>query len=116
MKQYSLDCCQRVLAYKQKHRLTFEQTAKHFEISLSSLFRWVKKIEPCSTRNKPATKVDMAKLAIDVENFPDAYQRERAARLGVSKSAIYYALKRLNITLKKSAKTSKIQCYQKRKI
>ena len=43
----------------------------------------------------------MQKLSEDVEDFPDAYQRERAERLGVSKSAIYYALKRLNITFKK---------------
>jgi len=108
MKNYSLDFRLRVMAYKQKHKLTFEQTAKHFEISLRSLFRWSKKIEPCTTRNKPATKVDMQKLSEDVEAFPDAYQHERAVRLGVSKSAIYYALKRLNITFKKNVKTSKI--------
>lgn len=107
MKQYSLDFRQHVLGYQQKHKLTFVQTAKHFDISLRSLFRWHKNIEPCTTRNKPATKVNMAKLAQDIDDFPDAYQRERAVRLGVSKSAIYYALKRLNVTFKKITKASK---------
>ncbi|MBD2784507.1 transposase, partial [Xenorhabdus sp. DI] len=35
------------------------------------------------------------------------YQWERAKRLGVSQSAIHYALKRLKITFKKNAKTSR---------
>ncbi|MDC9595174.1 IS630 transposase-related protein [Xenorhabdus sp. IM139775] len=33
------------------------------------------------------------------------YQWERAKRLGVSQSAIHYALKRLKLTLKKNVKT-----------
>jgi hypothetical protein len=104
---YSKDFIKKVLAYKDKHRLTFEQTSKHFEISIRSLFRWEKKLEPAITRNKPATKVDMKQLMIDVDQYPDAYQWERAQRLGVSKSCIHYALKRLEISFKKNAKTSK---------
>nr|WP_244175415.1 IS630 transposase-related protein [Xenorhabdus vietnamensis] len=44
-------------------------------------------------------------LIIDVQNYPDDYQWERAKRLGVTQSAIHYALNRLNITFKKNAKT-----------
>ncbi|MBD2797419.1 transposase, partial [Xenorhabdus sp. 18] len=44
-------------------------------------------------------------LIADVRNYPDDYQWERAKRLGVSQSAIHYALKRLKLTLKKNAKT-----------
>ncbi len=107
MKNYSLDFRQRVMAHKEKHQLTFQQTSDLFSVSLRSLFRWEHKIEPCITRNKPATKVDMDKLQEDVKTHPDAYQYERAQRLGVSQSAIHYALKRLKITCKKNAKASK---------
>ncbi|MDE9590564.1 IS630 transposase-related protein, partial [Xenorhabdus bovienii] len=60
----------------------------------------------CVTRNKPPTKISDETLLIDVQNYPDDYQWERAKRLGVTQSAIHYALKRLNITFKKNAKTS----------
>ncbi|WP_340614640.1 IS630 transposase-related protein [Xenorhabdus thailandensis] len=102
---YSLDFRKRVLAYKDKHSLTFEQTSAHFEISMRTLFRWCNQIEPCMTRNKPATKIPDAVLRADVQNFPDDYQWERAKRLGVSQSAIHYALKRLRITHKKNVNT-----------
>ncbi|MBI6549957.1 IS630 transposase-related protein [Xenorhabdus lircayensis] len=82
----------KVLAYKHKHSLTFEQTSAHFEISIRTLFRWSHKIEPCVTRDKPPTKIRDETLLIDVQNYPDDYQCERA--------------KRLNITVKKNAKTS----------
>ncbi|MBC8951030.1 IS630 transposase-related protein [Xenorhabdus sp. TS4] len=91
---YSLDFRKRVLAYKDKHSLTFEQTSAHFEISIRTLFRWSHKLEPCMTRDKPPIKI------------PDDYQWERVKRLGVSQSAIHYALKRLRLPLKKNLKTS----------
>ena len=43
----------------------------------------------------------MAALKKDVENDPEAYLHERANRLKVSPSGIFYALKRLKITYKK---------------
>lgn len=97
---YSIDFRQRVLAYKEKNSLTFEQTSKHFDICIRTLFRWSNKIEPCISRDKPATKVDMNLLREDIENYPDGYQWERAKRLNVGQPAIHYALKRLNITYK----------------
>ncbi|WFQ78192.1 MULTISPECIES: IS630 transposase-related protein [Xenorhabdus] len=103
---YSLDFRKRVLAYKDKHSLTFEQTSAHFEISIRTLFRWSHKIEPCMTRDKPPMKIPDEVLIADVQNFPDDYQWERAKRLGVSQSAIHYALKRLRLTHKKNLKTS----------
>ena len=59
-------------------------------------------MEPCSTRNKPATKIDMQVLAQDVHDSPDDYQWERAARFNVTQPAITKALKRLNISYKKT--------------
>ncbi|MBC8946214.1 IS630 transposase-related protein [Xenorhabdus indica] len=102
---YSLDFRKRVLAYKDKHSLTFEQTSTHFEVPIRTLFRWCNKIEPCMTRAKPATKIPDEDLIADVQHFPDDYQWERAKRLGVSQSAIHYALKRLRLSRKKNVKT-----------
>lgn len=104
---YSLDFRKKVLAVKERENLNFEDVALRFDIgSKNTVFRWSKKLEPCETRNKPATKIDMEALARDVELYPDAYQYERAQRLGVSESCVQAALKRLNITHKKNAKTS----------
>ena len=98
---YSIDFRQHVLAYKDKHNLTFEKTSEHFAISLRTLFRWHDNITPCTTRQKPATKLDMDILKQDVEAHPDDYQWERAKRLNVGQPAIHYALKRLKISYKK---------------
>ena len=99
---YSIDFRRHVLAYKEKNDLTFEKTSEYFAISLRTLFRWHDNIVPCSTRQKQATKLDMDKLAKDVENYPDDYQWERAKRLNVGQPAIHYGLKRLKISYKKS--------------
>ena len=103
---YSLDFRQRVFAYKEKHQLTFEQTSKHFDINIATLFRWKKRLEPCVTRNRPAIKVNMDALEKDIEDFPDDYQWERAKRLNVTQPSIHYALKRLKMSVKKNAEAS----------
>ena len=103
---YSKQFRQEVLAYKDKFGLSYDDTSEHFDISSRSLYRWSNEIEPCETRNKPSTKVDMDQLEKDVDLFPDDYQWERALRLGVGQPAIHYALKRLKITVKKNSTTS----------
>jgi len=45
----------------------------------------------------------MEALKKDVQINPDSFQYERAKSFGVSQSAIFYALKRLNISYKKNA-------------
>ena len=47
-----------------------------------------KKILPLRTRNKVSTKIPIDRLKEDVAQYSDAYQYERAERLGVSKSGI----------------------------
>ena len=103
---YSLDFRQRVFAYKEKHQLTFEQTSKHFDINIATLFRWKKRLEPCVTRNRPAIKVNMDALKKEIEDFPDDYQWEREKRLNVTQPGIHYALKRLKISVKKNSEAS----------
>jgi len=43
----------------------------------------------------------MEKLKEDIEKYSDAYLSERAKRLGVCVSCVWYAIKRLSITYKK---------------
>ena len=79
---YSIDFRKKVLALKEQDNLSFEEVASGFGIGRkNTVFRWTKQLEPCKTRNKPATKIDLDALVCDVGLYPDAYQ-ERAQRLG----------------------------------
>jgi len=102
---YSIDFRQKILAYKEKHSLTFQQTSKHFDVAIRTLFRWSENIQPRITRNKPSTKIDMDALIKDIEQRPDDYQWERAKRFGVTQPCIHYALKRAKISYKKNTST-----------
>lgn len=100
---YSLDFRKQVFKIKRKEGLTFQEVSDKFDIPIRTLFRWQKRIEPKTTRNKPSTKIDMDALRKDVEDNPDHYQYERAKKFGVGQSTIFYALKRLGMTNKKNA-------------
>ena len=106
---YPLKFRKKVFATKQKFDLTFEEFSKRFDVPIRTLFRWQLKMEPCTTRNKPSTKLDMEALANDVKLAPDDYQWERAKRLGVAERTIGYALKRLGISYKKNTDAPKSQ-------
>ena len=54
----------------------------------------------------------MEVLARDIEDYPDAYQFERAERFGVCQKAIWQALKPMGVTYKKSLTASKGECRQ----
>ena len=72
---YSLKFRQKVFATKAQFNLTCEEVSERFDISIRTLFRWQLTLEPYTTRNKPATKLNMDQLAHDVEAYPDAYHR-----------------------------------------
>ena len=103
---YSLEFRRQVFKVKQKEQLTFQELSDRFSIPIRTLFRWQQRIEPKTKRNKPSTKIDMEVLRKDVQDYPDRYQYERAKVFGVSQSAIFYALQRLNISYKKNAVSS----------
>ena len=98
---YSLDFRKRVLEVQKRDNLSCKAVCILFSISTRTLFRWKKRLEPKLTRNKGATKIDMEALKKDVEQYPDAYQYERAQRLSVSSNCVLYALRRLGISNKK---------------
>ena len=99
---YPLKFRQQVLETRTREGLTIAEAAERFRVCVASVVRWLKSPEPKSGRNKPATRIDMAALAQDVRDHPDAYQYERAARFGVSQRGIGAALRRLGVTYKKS--------------
>ncbi|GFN45796.1 IS630 transposase-related protein [Candidatus Regiella insecticola] len=103
---YPLKFRQHVLAIKEKEKLTYAKTASRFGVGMASLMRWNRRITPCTTHNKPATKIDMEALAQDVATYPDDYQYERAQRFGVSAQGIRHALKRLRVSRKKNTSAS----------
>jgi len=100
---YSVDFRRKALAIKERENLSFEEAAKRFGVGKASLVRWNARLEPCRTRQKPAAKISGEALRRDVELYPDAYQYERAARLGASQQGVCNALKRLGVSRKKNA-------------
>ncbi len=99
---YSVDFRKKVLSIKKKEELTLSEVSKRFGVGQASVVRWSKDIEPQRTRHKPTTKMDWEALAQDVNEHPDSYQYERAARFGVSQQGIAYALKKLTLSRKKN--------------
>jgi hypothetical protein len=53
---YPIDFRRKVLEIKYRDGLSFEETALRFGVGKSSVSRWAKRLEPCLTRKKPATK------------------------------------------------------------
>lgn len=104
---YSIDFRKKVLSIKASEGLSFAETAKRFRIGKNSVFLWTKRLMPKTTRDKASTKIDLDRLKADVESNPDSYQYERAERFNVSKSGIWHALRRLNLSYKKNFKSSK---------
>lgn len=98
---YSIDFRKKVLSIKEKEGLSFEKTSKRFGVSKRAVFNWSKSLYPKVNKNRPCLKIDMEKFKQDLDYNPDSYQYERAERFGVSKSAIWYALKRTQVTYKK---------------
>ena len=103
---YSLDFRHKVLEVKKKEKLSFAQVSRRFDVGVASVVRWCTRIAPQKTRIKPATKVNMEALQADIVTYPDAYQYERAQRLGVSTNGIWHALRRLKVTFKKNPDAS----------
>ena len=99
---YSLDFRQQLLKIKAKENLSIHSVAKRFGVSPRTVQNWLVRVTPCKQRNKPATKIDMSELTKDCKQYPDSFYYERAQRLGVSKSGIFYAMRRLGISYKKN--------------
>ena len=101
---YSHHFIKKVLKLKSEGMI-FLKLADKFNISVRSIQEWLKGNLPKGTRNRPNTKLDVEKLKQDILDYPDAYLKERAKRLGVSDHCISQNLKKLGVTYKKNSNT-----------
>lgn len=98
---YSIDFRKKVLSIRERDHLTLDEAAKRFDIGRASLVRWLKQPEPKAKRERRCPLLPADVLRTDVAEYPDAYQYERAARLGASASGVGKALRRCRISHKK---------------
>jgi transposase len=85
---------------------TFAQLKSVFKITPRTYYQWVELLEKTGSlqyRNASERqgKIDVEKLKQAVEEKPDAYLRELAAKFGVSAVAIHKRLEKHKITYKK---------------
>ena len=104
---YSADFRAQVIKSVKNKDMSIRQACIFYDISKTTLQRWLKNPSIKQTRNKPPSKIPNDALLKDVEQYPDDYMYERAQRLNCSKSGIEIALKRLGISQKKDLRTSK---------
>lgn len=97
---YSQDYRQMILT-KLKSGATYRELSLEFGISTTTILKWTKQPER-KVRTIHTHKINLDDLAQDVKMYPDAYQRERAVRFNCTDRGIAKALKRLNLTRKKS--------------
>ncbi len=102
---YDIKFREKVLEHMKLNKQLPEEVAELFSVGASTVRRWLKNINPKVFEKKP-WKIDMDALKEDVKQYPDAYQYERAERLGVGQNCICNALKRLKISYKKKSHSS----------
>ena len=104
---YSADFWAQVIKSVENKDMSIRQACTFYNISRTTLQRWLKNQVIKQTRDKPPNKIPNKLLLKDVAQYSDDYMYERAQRLGCSKSGIEIALKRLGISQKKYLGTSK---------
>ena len=101
---YSIDFIKRAVAYKQEGH-SLKQLREAFGIPSETYYNWKEKLANgyCGAKIKRERnrKIDKEKLLRAVKDKPDAYLYELAEQFNCSITAVFYALKKLNITLKK---------------
>lgn len=107
---YSIDLRQRALNYIANGGTRLE-ASKIFGVTIPTLANWLSRqkqqnLAPKMNGSKPS-KIDSEKLKKYIELHPDSYLREIAAEFNSTLQAVFYACKRLNITLKKRPYTIK---------
>jgi transposase len=101
---YSLDLRKKALKYLDKVG-DRKKVAEAFGITLRTLANWIRKkkencLAPKPRRCSPSL-IDSQKLQSFIQEHPDAYLREIAKEFGATLQAVFYACKRLKISLKK---------------
>ena len=93
------------------------EACRQFSIARAILYTWLNAEDPLG-REKPGPRgprtLDLRALERHVAEFPDHTQAERACDLGVSEFCVYYGLKTLGITRKKTLGNHKERCPKQR--
>jgi transposase len=103
---YSEDFRKRAIEYMNEGH-TYEELYEAFKIYPSRLIEWRKLYEASGTL-KPKyhktrkRKIDLNKLEKAVANKPGAYLSELAAQFNCTEPAVFYALKKIKNTAKKT--------------
>jgi transposase len=104
---YSIDFRKAAIEYWRKGH-SKEELYEAFKIHPSRVYTWLRheaetgSLKPSyrETRNR---KINLEELRQAVERKPDAYLSELAKQFDCTEQAIFYGLKRLDITVKKSS-------------
>ena len=107
---YSIDLRKKALQYLANGGKQSE-ASKIFGVTTRTLSNWIhrdkqKDLAPRMNGSKPS-KIDDDKIKKYVEENPDHYLREIAEAFGTTLQAVFYACKRLKITLKKKSRVTK---------
>jgi transposase len=102
---YSVDFREAAVAYKDGGH-TFAELKEVFKITNKTYDDWKKLYEETGSYEKRKVerkpkKIDLSRLQKAIEEKPDAYLYELAEPFGCSEQAVFYALKKINITYKK---------------
>ncbi len=97
---YSTDFRQQVLKQLNAGK-TYRQLSDEYNISTRTIQNW-RNHPNRKVRTSYAHKINLEQLRQDVIEHPDDFQWQRASRFNCSDRAISKALKRLNLTRKKS--------------
>ena len=101
---YSEDFRKKVLEVKNVEALTIKATSQRFKIAWKTVKSWMRSIKR-KTHSNRYRKLCLEAFKKDVELYPDAYQYERAQRLGVKQNTVCDGLKKLKISYKKKPYT-----------
>lgn len=106
---YSVDLRQRVVAFVEAGGAKAE-AARRFSVSEGSVHNWLKRdnLTPTKVKHRDR-KLNWKALEQHIQDEPDAKLKDRAEHFGVHTTAIWYAIKQMNITRKKTAKVSRAQ-------
>jgi len=101
---YSIDFIKRAVAFR-KEGHTFAQLREAFNIPSATYYDWEEKLSSGyydrKVKRERKRKIDKDDLKRKLAEKPDAFLRELAEEYGCTESAVFYALKKLNITRKK---------------
>jgi transposase len=103
---YSEDFRKRALEYMNEGH-TYEELYEAFKIYPSRIAKWRKLLNNTGLlkpqyRETRSRKIDLKELEQALERKPDAYLSELAAQFNCTEQAIFYALQRLKVTVKKN--------------